>query len=132
MKNLKNNSVICLSLDQEISNIAERLTAASSSEEVFKAERPRKGMSAKGIIDIYNKAEFDAQTKNDPAKPKVRYVFYGGVYNSSKMGSVAIYSGNPMTLFSIMKRRDSLFGHRIVSVSLENGLATYVDVRFAA
>lgn len=132
MKNLKNNPVSNLSLTQEISNIAERMSAASSCEEVAKAERPSKRMSAAGVIHVYNKAEYDRQTQEKPAKPTMRYVFYRGLYNQAKMGSVAIYGGNPAALFSMMKSRSSLFGHRIVEVNLEKGLSTYVDVTFAA
>lgn len=114
-------------------------------------ERPAKGTTCAGIISVYSKADLVRQNKETAAfnvavrcgadraslqkpfraLPHIRYAFYPSVYSTEKIGSVAIYGPQGLTLFPLLKKRMALFGRRISSIELEKGLSLFLSVKFA-
>lgn len=141
------------SIEQEITEVFNTLTAKPSDGTIVVMERPAKGRSHKGSISIYIREEYKRQQeemrahnlltrkgvdrdklpKPYRAYPLLRYDFYPRVDSPSRLGSVAIYGSNAMTQGIIIKKRRVLFGHTVVRVEIELGISRpFVNVKIAS
>lgn len=121
-----------LTIEQEISNIFQYLTLYAGENMLVERENVKKGMSCKGAIAIKHrviKQNADGEQTVDKVLVS-RYAFYPSTYYPSRLGSVAIYGGNPVGLCGQMRRSGTLFGHSIMSARVEYGRRPFLDVRF--
>lgn len=128
MKSMTSN----LTIEQEISNIFQFLTLYAGENMLVEREDARKGMSRKGAIAVKRRV-IRQNADGEPEEKDVlveRYVFYPSTYYPTRLGSVAIYGGNPVALCGQMRKRGMLFGHSIMSARVEYGRCCFLDVRF--
>ena len=59
------------------------------------------------------------------------YAFYASATHPTQLGSIAIYSSDPVTLATLLRKRKSLFGFRVRDCRLELGRHPFVDVTLA-
>ena len=138
-------------IEQEISSIHRIISSVITDDLVAVVERPKNAVS-KGIISIYNRHDLERETqeasiykelsrqvvdrsalaKPRKAVPKRVYVIYPNIYEPSKIGSVAIYGNDAPEQFELIDRHRVLFGHKVKSVTLEQGLHIFVSVRLGA
>ena len=122
-------------IEQTISSIFRVLSTTASDNSVVVREKPSKTSTfCKGLISIFNRNDLLRQEKGKPFKatPIVRYAFYSNTYNPTQLGSIAIYGDNATILGSIIKKYKTIFGHTVISVSVENGRRPFIDVRIRA
>lgn len=152
MKTFKNNSVKSISIENELESVYNFLQANSSENTVVVREKVPKRLSCKGIISVYRTTDLAGQRKEDTnsgvahsegspsgvpkkplrVRPRVRYVFYDDIYRHKRLGSIAIYGENIFLIYLSIKKSHSIFGHRVVEVSIKRGLQLFVDVRIAS
>lgn len=128
MKSMTSN----LTIEQEISNIFQYLTLYACENMLVEREDAKKGMSRKGAIAVKRRV-IRQNAEGEPEEKDVlveRYVFYPSTYYPTRLGSVAIYGGNPVVLCGQMRKRGMLFGHSIMSARVEYGRCCFLDVRF--
>lgn len=121
-----------LTIEQEISNIHQYLTLYAGENMLVEREDARKGMSRKGAIAVKRRV-IRQNADGEPEEKDVlveRYVFYPSTYYPTRLGSVAIYGGNPVVMCGQMRKRGMLFGHSIMSARVEYGRYCFLDVRF--
>lgn len=126
-----------INLNSEINSIFNSLASNASKGEVVVKERPAKGSSCKGIINVFSRRDLDREqedrdTRRFPirkAVPIVKYAFYPDTYRPERLGSVAIYGENATARYMTIARDSSFFGHRVRSVSIEVGRRPFVDVK---
>lgn len=151
-RNVENNNVANLSIEQEIATIFNYLSAAISYGCVAVKEKAVKGGCCKGIISVYSKRElvrqrneeaeyreslnraFSRATLEKPFKamPEIRYPFYPSTYDDRRLGSVAIYGKEATGNYLSISRREHLFGYRVIEARIEQGKRPFVDVKLAA
>ena len=88
------------------------------------------GETEEGDVYLYRYIE---NADGEPEEKDVlveRYVFYPSTYYPTRLGSVAIYGGNPVVMCGQMRKRGMLFGHSIMSARVEYGRCCFLDVRF--
>lgn len=118
---------------------------------IYRLERPSAGQAALAIISVYIKEALDRHTGEEaayqaalaagvdrsllkkPAKPSPEslYAFYPRPGDRSRLGSVAIYCGGAPAVCAEILKFGHIFGHKIVSASVEYGRRAFVDVRLA-
>ncbi len=128
MKSMTSN----LTIEQEISNIFQFLTLYAGENMLVEREDAKKGMSRKGAIAVKRRV-IRQNADGEPEEKDVlveRYVFYPSTYYPTRLGSVAIYGGNPVVMCGQMRKRGMLFGHSIMSARVEYGRCCFLDVRF--
>lgn len=120
-------------IDREISDICRILTVSSGKTLMVVRENPAKGSSCKGMITIFSRFDFLRQEEMAVSPmPIARYAFYPDTLDSTRLGSVAIYSTNVERMWLNLKNQTTLFGHPILDVRIKIGRNPFVDVRFKA
>ena len=123
------------SIEQEITAIFNGIEADLKEGFVAEKTHPSKGSTfCKGMVNIY-KAEDLKRKKEDKAFkaiPVTSYVFYTDTFRPSRIGSVAIYGDKAFNLCLNLNKRGYLFGRKIVSAKVEQGLRPFVDVKLVA
>lgn len=140
-------------IEREIRSIFQGITAnASEHNEVVVIEKSNAVTSRRALISVYNPADLARQKEDEAiyreevargvrkenrikrfkANPVVMYAIYPDTYDSTKLGSVAIYGGDAPSRRTLILKQGTLFGHKVVSASLEMGTRLFVDVRLGA
>ena len=134
-KILQKSASISGSIEQEITAIFNGMATTLKEGLVAEKTRPSKGASfCKGIINIFKAEDFHRKNadKSFKAIPVVSYAFYTDTFRPSRIGSVAIYGENAFNRCFILKKREFLFGRKIISAEVEYGLRPFVDVKLVA
>ena len=120
------------SIEQEITAIFNGIEANLKEGLAVEKTRPSKGSTfCKGEIQVFM-AEDLRRMKEDTvfkAKPLERYAFYADTLRPSRIGSVAIYGENAFNRCLILNKRGLLFGRKIISAKVEQGLRPFIDVK---
>lgn len=122
-------------IEQTISSIFRILSTTASDNSVVVREKPSKAATfCKGMISIFDRNDLRQQEedKSFKASPIIRYAFYPDTYNPARLGSIAIYGKNAPALCAIINKQGALFGHNVISASVENGRRPFIDVRLRA
>ena len=123
------------SIEQEITAIFNGIEADLKEGFVAEKTHPSKGSTfCKGMVNVY-KAEDLKRKKEDKAFnaiPVTSYAFYTDTFRPSRIGSVAIYGDKAFNLCLNLNKRGCLFGRKIVSAKVEQGLRPFVDVKLVA
>ena len=126
---------------RSIRRAVENIPAANRSAVVFGSPKamPRIGAisTACDIIKVYydGEAYFSAVAarKTDGKvrmpRPDETYVFFPSHTDSTRLGSVAVYSANVTALLATIRNSRSLFGQPVKTVSVEYGLHPFLDVK---
>lgn len=137
-KNFNSNSVNnqksnVKSIDAEINNIFQSLKSQVSEARIVVKEILPRLSSCKGIISVYNKSDIKNQ-KNNPIKAKsiATFSIYPGIYDPTKIGSIAIYGADAVYYLEMLRKRSTLFGYEIKEVRAEMGMRVFVDVKLKA
>lgn len=118
------------SIEKAINNILQTLNDQLSESSVAVKEKLSRWASCKGIISVYRKSDIKRLNgKNTDALPLVKLAFYPGIYDPSKLGSIAIYGAEAKNYLELLRKQSSLFGYKIKEVRAELGLRLFVDVR---
>ena len=136
-------------IESRIEGIYNLLVSNARESEVVVKERVSHGLSCKGIVSVYHRNDYMLQLEAEEArknykakfgetqvpkpykaKARVTYVFYPSVYDSAKIGSVAIYGKDALSIGVIAKRYGTLFGVKIKSASAEMGRQPYYSIKF--
>lgn len=135
-KNFKANSVFNQkksansSIEEAINNIFQTLTDQVSESSMVVKEKLSRWASCKGIISVYGKMDLKKQNGNaGKARPIATFAFYPGIYEPTKLGSVAIYGADAKNYLEMLRKSSSLFGYEIKEVRAEMGMRLFVDVR---
>lgn len=141
-----------ISVESQINSIFNSLSSTLSETSVVVKDRAPKGGSCKGFISVFNKADLRRQNEEEKeyreyirqgyskeslqktfkATPSVKYAFYPNTISPDKLGSVAIYGKNLASLLLMIKKNNTLFGHRVISATTEIGIRPFLDVKVAA
>lgn len=123
-----------VTIENQINSIFELLKAKAPEGCKAVKERPGKWASSRGAVSLYKEADLQRQKSETgfKARPTEMYVFYPGIYDPERLGSVAIYGGDATTRCRLIKATRSLFGIPVRKAEVEWGLRPYVDVTFAA
>jgi len=139
-------------IERDIRSIYQALKSNANETEVVTFERPDKGVSYLAIINIFRQADLHRQKEEESAYrerlaqgadrktlakpfkavPIVRYTFYPSTINHNRLGSIAIYGENASSTRALILKSGHLFGHSIISATLEMGRRPFVDVTLAA
>ena len=122
------------SIEQEITAIFNGIEAILKEGLVAEKTRPAKGSTfCKGEIKVFIAEDLRRmeEDKSFKAKPLERYAFYADTLRPSRVGSVAIYGDNAFNRCLILNKRGFLFGRKIISAKVEQGLRPFVDVKLA-
>ena len=122
------------SIEQEITAIFNGIEG--SLKEGLTAEKtpPTKGSTyCKGEIKVYKTEDLHRMKKDKSfrAQPLERYTFYSDTLRPSRIGSVAIYGEKAFNRCLILNKRRFLFGRKIMSAKVEQGLRPFVDVKLS-
>lgn len=131
-RNSVNNSRNFNSIEKEISEIFNSISSTLNEGLAVKKVKPAKGATyCKGMIKIYNKEELKREEKEGYPKAKAveSYSFYASTFKPTKIGSVAIYGENAFNRCVGINKSGFLFGRRVVSANMEQGLRPFVDVQ---
>lgn len=138
-----------ISIEQEVENIFKLLTSNTAENTVVVKERAPEGKACKAFIYAYKRSDLIRQKREEAeyqeylrqgydkayiakpflAKPTIIYAFYPSIENPSKLGSIAIYGIDVASIYLLISKRRSLFGHAIARVSFEKGIRPFVDVK---
>ncbi len=113
-------------IEREIRSIYHALCAASPKTATIRIEYPKQA-SCKAMIRVYDGDGADTL----PKSPLETYALYTAAYDQTRIGSVAIYGAAAGTRRALIRKRGTLFGHRVVSATVEQGRRPFVDVKFA-
>ncbi|MDE6577615.1 MAG: hypothetical protein K2J82_02625 [Muribaculaceae bacterium] len=119
------------SIESVINSIHRILTSTLDEAYIAVKDRKMKGASCKGMISVFRRSDLQ-EGDGKKATPIIKYAFYDSTYNPGCLGSIAIYGENLASLCSMIKKSRSLFGHRVIEVSMEQGRRPFIDVKFAA
>ncbi len=139
-------------IEREIRSIFRGLTANASEHEVIVIEKDDKGTYRKAMIRVYKQADLDRQKEEETiyrerlargenrterdkpykAHPIVMYALYPDTYDSTKLGSIAIYGDDAPMRRTLILKQGSLFGRKVVSANLEMCHRLFVDVKLGA
>lgn len=117
------------SLEKEIRSIFNTMNSDIAQTTKAVMHQPAKGACCKGIISVYAIPDLQREKEEGiKAKPYATYTFYPSTLDASRLGSVAIYSSDPLSLLLMIRRSGFLFGHKVVKAKLELGRRPFVDV----
>jgi len=139
-------------IEREIRSIFRALTSTASEDKVVSIETPVKGASCRAIIRIFKTEDINRQSEEEKfyheqlsqgmnrneldkpykANPIVMYALYPQAYDSTKLGSIAIYGDDASMRQTLILRQGSLFGHTVVRANLEMGRRLFVNVKLAS
>ncbi len=128
MKTNQNNNRIG-SIESSILTIQNILSSNLAAGLTVVRKRAVRGSSCKGVLNIVTAGAEEGWKEK---KPLVTYAFYAGTYFPTRLGSVAIYAGNPTALLAQIKGSKTLFGIPVVDAKIEYGVKPFLDVSFAA
>lgn len=114
------------SIEREIRSIYDALSAAYAKGADIRIEYPKQS-SCKAMIRVY-------AGKGDPtlpAAPVESYALYPDTHDQTRIGSVAIYGADADLRRALIRKRGTLFGHRVARATVEQGRRPFVDVKFA-
>lgn len=109
-------------IDRDINSICRALKSRVSENETVILERPKGGYAYRASLSVYTRVDGGSLI------PKEKYNFYPSTLDPDRLGSVAIYGGDPRALQERIRRSGTLFGHPVRRVAIETGLRRYVDV----
>lgn len=117
------------SIEKEIRSIFNSMSSDIAQTTKAVMLQPAKGACCKGIISVYTISDLQREkTEGIKAKPYATYTFYPSTLDASRLGSVAIYAADPLSLLMMIRRSGFLFGHKVVRAKLEMGIRPFVDV----
>ena len=123
------------SIEQEITAIFNGIEANLNEGWVAEKTNPSKGSTfCKGMVNVYKAEDYKRKNENQTSKPipVISYAFYQDTYRPSRIGSVAIYGDKAFNRCLNLNKRGFLFGRKIVSAKVEQGLRPFVDVKLVA
>ena len=123
------------SIEQEITAIFNGIEANLKEGLVAEKTHPSNGSTfCKGMVNVYKAEDYKRKKENQTSKPipVISYAFYQDTYRPSRIGSVAIYGDKAFNRCLNLNKRGFLFGRKIVSAKVEQGLRPFVDVKLVA
>lgn len=137
------------SLGREIRSIFKAMSSDAALTTKAVMQQPPKGACCKSVITVYKVADLQRQEDEEKeldelakqgvdrrdlpkpykAKPVVTYALYPSTLDSNRLGSVAIYGDDNISLLTLIRKSGSLFGHTVIEAKLEMGIRPFIDVR---
>ena len=136
-------------LEKEIRSIFNTMSSEASQTTKAVMAQPAKGAYCKGMIMVYTVDDLMRQKEEETeynellkqgadkrdlpkpykAKPHVTYAFYPSTLDATRLGSVAVYGNDALSMLLMIRKSGSLFGHRVIQAKLEIGIRPFVDVK---
>lgn len=123
---MKQNSNKMQNIENQIKNIYENLNLQNGDSYDVALERPKRGASCAGFVNLYCKGD-----TNRNRKPAKMYAFYPSIYRPNTIGSIAIYGDDLTKEYDQAIRFGHIFGMSIGKITTKVGRRAFLDIEVA-